>query len=225
MDLRKMAKGVVGMAWPGRRTYSQYAEDVFIANFFRDEPNGVWLDIGAFHPRYSSNTHKLRRNGWRGINVDMDADKVRMFNWFRRGDDNFAVAVAGPETSRVMVEQIGSDSYGSMDRVSEGDGAGSIQARDIRWILDQAGITKVNLVSIDVEGFEEPILRAFPFDTADVDLFCVEILTPSFDAIRNSGVNKVLEGAGYQLVGWHPPSVFYSRDPRPIGGVDEPVIR
>src|SRR5690606_12961206 len=92
----KSLRGIVGMLWAGHRTYSQYAEDIFITNFFRNEKRGRWLDIGAFHPRVSSNTHLLRKHGWSGINVDVDPTKTALFERFCKNDINVTAAVAGP---------------------------------------------------------------------------------------------------------------------------------
>ena len=33
-----------------KKHYSQWGEDMFIIDFFKDKPKGVYLDIGCFHP-------------------------------------------------------------------------------------------------------------------------------------------------------------------------------
>ena len=160
----------------------------------------------------------LRRRGWRGLNVDADSDKVRLFRWFRRRDTNVCAAVAGPGAGRAVLHQAAAGSYGSMDKIQlTADGEG-LPTRTVEEILDAAGVSKVDFVSIDVEGLEPDILRGFPFARADVDLFCVEVLDPTLDGVRGSAVTEILAGAGYQIVGWHPPSVFFAREPRPPEG-------
>ena len=42
---------------------------------------------------------------------------------------------------------------------------------------------------------------------------------PSLAEIEASPVTKLLAEAGYQIVGWHPPSVFFARSTRPPEGV------
>ena len=44
-----------------------------------------YLDIGAFHPRWASNTHLLHQNGFSGYCVDLDDEKLKWFR-FARGD-------------------------------------------------------------------------------------------------------------------------------------------
>lgn len=210
------------MAWPGRRTFSQYAEDVFIDNFFRGHDGGTWLDIGAFHPRISSNTHRLRRRGWRGVNVDADDVKMQLFRWFRRREVNVRALMAGPGGGRAVLkagDTARAGSYGSMDRIELVDGPGAEPTRTVTEVLDEAGVQRLDLVSIDVEGMEGPILEGFPFERAAPALFCVEILAPTLDEVLASPVTRILGEQGYQVVGWHPPSVFYAREPRPPEGL------
>lgn len=218
---RKLVKGLLGMVWPGRRHFSQYAEDVFIDNYFRGKRDGTWLDIGAFHPRVSSNTHGLRRRGWRGVNVDADDVKVQLFRWFRRRDVNVRALMAGPDAGRAVLragDNAAGGSYGSMDRIQFADGPGAEPTRTVADVLDEAGVDHLDLVSIDVEGLEGPILEGFPFDRFAPALFCVEILVPTLDEVLSSPVTRILSEQGYQVIGWHPPSIFYAREPRPAEG-------
>ena len=55
-----------------RTQYSQWGEDQFINQFFKDKIDGIYLDIGCFHPVMYSNTCLLHKKGWRGINIDIN---------------------------------------------------------------------------------------------------------------------------------------------------------
>lgn len=208
-------RGIAGMGWRGRRSFSQFGEDLFVARFFEDHAPGVWLDVGAFHPRVASNTLALRRRGWSGMNVDADPEKMRLFRLVRPRDTNITAAVAGPDAGFAVLERVGPDSYGSMDRLCMlADGSG-VATRSIADLLSDNGITTVGFVSMDVEGLESEILRGFPFDRAEVELFCIEVLSWTLDEVRASPVTRILGDNGYQIVGWTPPSVFFARSPRP----------
>jgi FkbM family methyltransferase len=218
-SVRKLVRGLAGMVLPAHRSYSQFGEDTFVTAFFSGQDRGTWLDIGAFHPRVASNTNALRKRGWRGVNVDADADKIRLFRWFRRHDVNVCAAVAGPGGGTAVLDRVGSKgSYGSMDKLRFGSGPGALPTRTVDDVLDEAGFDHVDLVSIDVEGLEPAILEGFPFERVGAELFCIEILVPSLAEIEASPVTKLLAEAGYQIVGWHPPSVFFAREPRPPEG-------
>lgn len=212
-----MSKGLAGMLWRGSRTNSQFGEDVFVAKFFNDSAPGIWLDIGAFHPRIASNTERLRRRGWTGINIDADPAKVRLFEWFRRSDKNVCAAVAGPTARRAVLHHGAGSSYGSMDRLEMTTGTGGVATRTVAEILAEAGPARVDFVSIDVEGLEAAILAAFPFDRYMPELFCVEVLDTTLQGVIGSEVTVLLAGYGYGVVGWYPPSVFFARRPLDIG--------
>jgi hypothetical protein len=56
----------------GHISYSQHGEDLFFMNLVKflklEKPS--YLDCGAYHPKFISNTHLLYLNGARGINVE-----------------------------------------------------------------------------------------------------------------------------------------------------------
>jgi FkbM family methyltransferase len=205
------------MFWRGPRTYSQFGEDVFVGKFFQGRSTGTWLDIGAFHPRIASNTERLRRRGWTGVNVDADPAKIALFRWFRRSDVNLCVAVAGAQARQAVLHRAGGSSYGSMDRLEMTAGPNSRPTRNVEEILAEAGATQVDFVSIDVEGLEADILGAFPFGKYDPELFCVEVLDTTLDGVTASPVTEILGRQGYRIVGWFPPSVFFAHRPLGLG--------
>ena len=44
---------------------------------------GKYLDIGAFHPRWVSNTYLLHKKGFTGYCVDLDEDRLKWFRFVR----------------------------------------------------------------------------------------------------------------------------------------------
>jgi FkbM family methyltransferase len=205
------------MLRPSAKSDSQFGEDVFIRKFFVNKSHGTWLDVGAFHPKVASNTARLRRRGWSGINVDADPVKIRLFRWFRRSDVNICAAVAGVPGRSAVLDRSDTSSYGSMDRLVITSPGTGIRTRTVAEVLDQIAPSSVDFVSIDVEGMESDILGAYPFDRYPADLFCVEVLDTSLDGVRSSDVASILEENGYQIVGWFPPSVFFARRPLQLG--------
>ena len=52
----------------GHELYSQGPEERLIRDFFNDRRNGVFLDVGAFHPVNFSNSYRLERDfGYRKV--------------------------------------------------------------------------------------------------------------------------------------------------------------
>ena len=59
---------------------------MFIEDFFRDKQNGIYVDIGCFHPVKYSNTAKLFNKGWRGYNIDINKTSIDLFKIVRPKD-------------------------------------------------------------------------------------------------------------------------------------------
>ena len=73
---------------------SQFKEDKFIRNFFKKKNNGIFLDLGCFHPTRDNNTYQLYKKGWRGINIDLNSLSIELFNFFRSSDINLNFGLA-----------------------------------------------------------------------------------------------------------------------------------
>ena len=62
------------------KSFSQFGEDLFIAEFFANQKEGKYVDLGAFHPMRLSNTYLLFKKGWSGTNVDLNPITIDLFN-------------------------------------------------------------------------------------------------------------------------------------------------
>jgi hypothetical protein len=51
-------------------SYSANAEDVLLRRLFPGPEAGFYVDVGAAHPIWESDTKALRDRGWCGINVE-----------------------------------------------------------------------------------------------------------------------------------------------------------
>ncbi len=74
-------------------TYAQAGEDLILANYYRDKPDGFYVDVGAYHPKKMSNTAYFYQLGWRGINVEPQKKNFARFVKDRKRDINLNTAV------------------------------------------------------------------------------------------------------------------------------------
>jgi hypothetical protein len=54
------------------RFHSQFGEDRYIYNNIDLPEKGIFVDVGAGHPIYLSNTYFFEKNGWTGVCIDAD---------------------------------------------------------------------------------------------------------------------------------------------------------
>lgn len=65
--------------------YSQSLQDMFCLAVLNGKRNGTFLEIGAFHPEFLSNSLLLERDyGWEGVSVDYDASVEPQFREYGR---------------------------------------------------------------------------------------------------------------------------------------------
>ena len=66
-------------------SYSQSGEDLILLKYLKNKKieKGKYLDIGAFHPRWVSNTYLLHKKGFTGYCVDLDEERLRWFRFAR----------------------------------------------------------------------------------------------------------------------------------------------
>lgn len=225
-----LPRGVVGWLayhFAGQqRTYSQYGEDIFLMELL-PEPQGVYIDVGAFHPKYGSNTHQLWRRGWRGINIDVDSYKLQLFDRFRPGDINVQAAVSSENGQRVFYSQAGG-SYGSMSSLESEFAAdrGNRLGREVfeqqvsvvtlnqllakhLTTANQFHSDTVDLLCIDVEGHEMAVLQGLDLDRYRPKVICVEIHAEDLHELQRHPVFVHLQEHGYRLHAWPRPSCLF----------------
>jgi len=79
----------------GGKIYSQHGDDVVVFSIFKqlgiDKPS--YMDIGAHHPFYLSNTAIFYKFGSRGINIDANPNLMKIFYEQRPDDINLNVGI------------------------------------------------------------------------------------------------------------------------------------
>ncbi|MFM6475960.1 MAG: FkbM family methyltransferase, partial [Dolichospermum sp.] len=58
---------------------------------------GFYVDIGAFHPVYLSNTYHFYCKGWQGINIDGRPKSMELFQVLRPKDINLEICLSSEE--------------------------------------------------------------------------------------------------------------------------------
>ena len=82
---------------------------------------------------------------------------------------------------------------------------------------------KINLLTIDVEGHEFPVLENFEFSKYKIDVVVIELLdkkikkmemwTQSIDMVLNSNIYNLLLKRGYKLINWiHSDLIFINNN-------------
>lgn len=176
------ASGCRGKPRREKARYSQHHEEVIIRDFFQDRRDGFFLDVGCAWPKRYSNTYYLESElGWSGIGVDAlpeyarrwktQRPRSRFFNYLvgdRSGSvETFYRAPHLPGISSVRPRDSFSGKEVAYDEVK-------IPTITLTKLLEDQGVTKVDLLSMDIEGAEMPALAGFDIERFRPALICIE---------------------------------------------------
>jgi hypothetical protein len=194
--------------------FSKFGEDIALGALIGKQRQGIYVDVGCFHPKKFSNTYFLYRRGWRGINIDMEAHKVALFDLARRGDFNITAAVSDLTTPLY----ISSARAHSLESALTTSGAHHTQIvpRTLTAIIDASPFRgkAIDVLSVDAEGHDIHVLRSLDFARYRPRFVIAEVLAKRIEDILASDVHGWLEQHGYVLRSWTVCSVIYVSDER-----------
>ena len=202
--------------------YSQEGEDMVIDRFLDYKKNGFFVDIGAHHPIYLSNTYRFYLRGWRGINVDPMPGSMKIFNKIRPFDINIEVPVSDKE--EVLPYYIFNEpalNTFSEEEANKKNNLGNykitrtimLKTLTLESILDthlKSG-QQIDFLSIDVEGLDLRVLVSNNWKKYRPTLVLIESLhnDDDIDSVSTDPVNIFMKQTGYHLVAKTLNTLFY----------------
>ena len=197
-----------------KSSYSQSGEDLIVKFIFNalkiKKPS--YLDIGAHHPYYISNTALLYESGSRGINIEPDPVLFKKINKVRKKDTNLNFGI-GEEESMMDFYIINTSTLSTFSRkeaesyTKEGHGYEilktiPVQVRTLNFILNQYFDGKFpDFLSLDVEGMDELIIKSIDYEKCYPTIICVETISfsTSGNGIKNKSMIEFLDSKGYMV--------------------------
>lgn len=189
----------------GNVSFAQEGEDILIDEIFFCKKNGFYVDIGAHHPVRFSNTKLFYDNGWSGINIDLiNHDK---FNKYRPRDKNIECLVGNEDDKEydfyIFKEGALNTSCPEIAQKYQEKGHKLIEKKKIKFkslknILDESNATKIDFMSIDVEGAEMEVLNSNDWEKYRPTVILAEI-HKNIEEIQDDEVYKFLKDKGYKL--------------------------
>jgi FkbM family methyltransferase len=162
--LRRDWPTVTDLAWSQPRSFSLFGEDRYLIHYFDQQLAGFYVDVGAFHPFFASNTYLLYRRGWHGINLEPAPAGVAALRRHRPRDINLPIAVASAEGSAVF--RLAGEYAGiADDQYLWGAGGGdliTVATRTLGHVLDEhlPSGQPIDVLDVDCEGRDLDVLRS-----------------------------------------------------------------
>ena len=201
-----------------KKSYSQGSMDLILSIIFKNKLNGIYIDVGCQHPIKNNNTYLLFRKGWKGVNIDLDKANIDLFKFNRPLDYNFNEAVSDKIENLDLFYYHQKSPINTLDKnVSDKQNSKiekiiKIQTNTLSNVLDKTSINNIDILSIDVEGFELKVLKGLDFNKyipkviivefLDLDAKKWEIQYNNFDKIINSDLYQFIISKDYKFVNW-----------------------
>lgn len=196
-------------------SYSQTGEDLIIDLVIdaKKWTEFTYLDIGANHPVLFNNTYKFYEKGFRGVCVEPDPHLHALLSKKRKRDTCLNVGVAGKPSEAVdfyIMDQPELNTFSgeeAAELVKNANGTLKlvkmvrIPLKTVEEIIDEHFHGKAPVfINLDVEGFDEEILKTFPFARYRPALFCIETVHYTADATseKRQEIFRLMEENGYE---------------------------
>ena len=206
-----------------RLAYSHWGIDLIITKLLNSKNKGIYIDVGCHHPFLNNHSYLLYKSGWEGINIDIDYNSIDMFNFFRKSDVNIQTAVTDHkgEVDLFFYHNRAAKNTISKEFGSDAKEQKKINSDTLNNIIENSKFknSKIDFVSIDVEGNEMNVLNGFNLKKYKPKLILLEFILPNkkefyekgINEITNSEVYKFLIKNEYKLINWNHDDLLFMR--------------
>ena len=190
-----------------KTSYSLNGVDLIIDYIFKDKKKGFYLDIGAQHPISNNNTFLLFKKGWKGINIDLDKKNIDLFKIARPKDINLNYAISDVkkevdlffyhESSPIntLSKNVSSFQKAKVKEIKK------IQTKVLNDVLNDINLQNhIDYMNIDVEGYEDQVLKGFNIQKFKPSVVSIEYLDLNMKKLefRNNDINNLLNSDLYK---------------------------
>jgi FkbM family methyltransferase len=170
-------------------SFSQHADDYIAWQLLGRINKGLVIEVGAFDGRHLSNSYSLNQIGWKSVCIEPNPDVFKYLLLNRPNSININKAIVGYEGIKdidFFSEETGVLSgcdYNDLDIKKRYEDRGleykeprkiKVEATTLNSIFNELKIAKIDLLSIDVEGFELEVLKGIDINNLVIKLFVIE---------------------------------------------------
>ena len=181
--------------------------------FFGKTNDGFFVDLGAYNPLKYSNTMKFYVKGWRGVNIDARPGSMKEFNKLRPEDINVEAAIS-PDGKQAVYYEFSEPTANTFDSRAAEESLKLGLTMTGKHVLDTYTVNelfekyipegqKIDLLDIDVEGFDSMIVQQLDWDKYHPSIVMIETSVDSDNIIP-----EIMEKMATSLEGVHILTIF-----------------
>jgi FkbM family methyltransferase len=164
-------------------SHAQFGEDRILAEIFADRVEGCCVEVGANDGRTGSASYLFEKRGWRCLLVEPIPALAQRIREHRTSTVVNCAASSSEGEAKFFVAE-GVDAVSGLDLTPDRmewirRAGGTIREITVRTatldsLLEEAGFTQLEFVTIDVEGHELSVLEGFDLETYRPRIVIVE---------------------------------------------------
>ena len=162
---------------------NSYENIVFLEEYFKDKKRGFYIDVGCFHPIRLSNTMFLHLKGWKGMNIDLSKKSIDLFKIARPKDINLNFGVGSKNETldyfynkKTFANNTFNIDFAKSFLKKDEIKKDKVEVKTLKFIMENYSTEKeIDLLDIDVEGFDLNVLKGMDFEKYTIDLIMIEV--------------------------------------------------
>ncbi len=165
--------------------YSQHGEDALLDLIFGDQKEGFFVEVGCIDGRCFSNTLAFEERGWKGICVEAHAGYIDLLKK-NRPKSIICHCAAGEADEDAIFYANARGSLSTLDKTQEAhfqDNYGpyfsgfeeqEVKKTRLSTLLDAHKIREIDILSLDIEGYEVEALKGLDLTRHQPKVLVVE---------------------------------------------------
>jgi FkbM family methyltransferase len=201
-------------------SYAQNLEDYHLSLLFAGEPAGTYVDVGGGHPVADNVSFYFYLAGWRGLVVEPQAKLAALYAHVRPRDATVSM-LAGAKDGEIDFHIV--DKLHGFSTTVEANASGAkafgvdyttqrMAVRRLSTLLDDAKISTIDFLKIDVEGAEADVLSGIDWRRHRPRIIVVEAVEPGSMADSSAKWEGLITSQGYTFTFFDNLNRFYVAD-------------
>lgn len=205
--------------------FSQEGEDKLLERFIGKKHFGIYVDVGAHHPTFLSNTYYFYKQGWRGINIDATPGAMKLFDKIRPYDINIEQPIAN-QSSELEFHIFSAPELNTFDKVKVAEFLTypkvilkkkiKLNTVKLERILEEnllkLGNPQIDFLTVDVEGMDIEVLKSNNWQKYRPLFILVEDISSNILESKDNEVGVFMSSVGYTLKAKTLNTLFFQRN-------------